>query len=354
MTNPLWEEIQLQADNLTQVLEHLYGPERPALERAADFIRNDRPILFTGVASAAYLCMPSEFYLGSRGRVASTIYAADAIYSLLPALRNANLVINTRSGETAEIAKLCQLLKAQGIPFTTITNEPGSTAAQMADRVVWVNTHKDTLVSINVVTGMMAATLLLSAAVMGELDVLRLQLDQVVIAMQEAIDQAAEQAGAMAAFFAGLRPIHLLYRGATRGAAYCGRLALEEVARFPSVPLEAAEFRQGPNEVVDEHFGAVLFNPAGEQGLLNTTLARDLLRSGGRVMAVGNTDSLADHPALLKFPCGNLPDFLRPLVEVIPMQVLAYKLAEAQGYTPGEVRYITKVITSETGIPNQG
>ena len=53
-------------------------------------------------------------------------------------------------------------------------------------------------------------------------------------------------------FICNERPIHLLYRGVTSGAVYCAQLALEEVARFPSVPLEAAEFRQGPNEVVVE------------------------------------------------------------------------------------------------------
>jgi hypothetical protein len=37
----------------------------------------------------------------------------------------------------------------------------------------------------------------------------------------------------------------------------------------------------------------------------------------------------------------------------VPAQILAYKLAERQGYTPGDVRYITKVIVSEEGIPKQ-
>jgi len=44
---------------------------------------------------------------------------------------------------------------------------------------------------------------------------------------------------------------------------------------------------------------------------------------------------------------------LSPVLEVIPTQVLAYKLAEGQGVEPGQVRYISKVITNEVGIPNQ-
>jgi glucosamine 6-phosphate synthetase-like amidotransferase/phosphosugar isomerase protein len=48
-----------------------------------------------------------------------------------------------------------------------------------------------------------------------------------------------------------------------------------------------------------------------------------------------------------------LPETLRPLLEIVPVQVLAYHLAQAQGYEPGQVRYITKVILTEEGIPNK-
>jgi glutamine---fructose-6-phosphate transaminase (isomerizing) len=125
---------------------------------------------------------------------------------------------------------------------------------------------------------------------------------------------------------------------------------------MPSIAMEAAEFRQGPNEVIDERFGAVIFVSDGKQGALNKSLAGDILRLGGRVMVVGNTNGDipdgAEHN-LLAFPINSVPDFLRPVLEVVPVQMLAYQLASAQGYEPGEVRYISKIILSEEGIPNQ-
>ena len=102
----LWLDIQAQEDNLRSVIAHLYGPERPRLEAAGRFLRNDRPIAFIGVASAAYLCTPAQYYLGQNGRYASVVYAADTLYHLLPMLRGANVIINSRSGETAEIVRL--------------------------------------------------------------------------------------------------------------------------------------------------------------------------------------------------------------------------------------------------------
>jgi glutamine---fructose-6-phosphate transaminase (isomerizing) len=351
--NKLWQDIQAQGENLRRVIDHLCGAERPRLEAAGRFIRADRPTALIGVASAAYLCMPAQYYLGQNARYASVVYAADALYHLLPMLRHANVVINSRSGETAEIVRLSQALVAEGIPFLAITNEPESTLARQAQHVVWSQTRKDELVSINVVTGMMAATLAVAASALGRLDALRSELEPLPGMLADTVRRAAEMQQRMLAHFAGVRPIHLLWRGASKAAAYCGRLALEEIARTPGVPVEASEFRQGPNEVVDRRFGAVVFTPGGKPGRLSHALAGDLTRLGGRVMLVGETSD--DSPdGALAFPLPALPDMLAPVLQIVPLQVLAYALAESQGYAPGEVRYITKVITAEEGIPRQG
>jgi glucosamine--fructose-6-phosphate aminotransferase (isomerizing) len=354
MENKLRADFLLQGENLRHVVQHLYGAERENLEAAAAFLaKNDRPVLLIGVASAAYLCIPAEFYLGQHGRMVKLVYASDALYTQLPALHNANVVINSRSGETAEIVRLGQALVERGIPFAAVTNAPESTLAKMASHLVWTSTHQDDLVSINVVTGMEAAMLALAGAVIGQLDALKPDLERLPGVLDEVIEQALGAGEDMLALFAGVRPVYLLYRGHSRGAAYCGRLVLEEVARTPAVALEAAEFRQGPNEVVDERFAAVIFVPEGRQGELNLALARDLVDSGGRVMLVGHVSGIQSRARLLAFPLPAFPAALRPILEIVPVQALAYRLAEAQGYSPGEVRYISKVIRSEEGIPKQ-
>lgn len=354
MDNKLWADIQAQGANLPAVAAHLYGAERSRIEAAAAFLRNDRPIALIGVASAQYLCKPAVHYLNQHGRPAGDWCASEALYGMLPALKNSNVVVNSRSGETVEVVKLAQTLADEGIPFVLITNEPESTAARMARHIIWTRTRKDELVSINVVTGMMLATLVLAAAVVGELDALRPQVSCLTGAVAGVVQRAAQQAEDIHNLFKGVRPIYLLYRGASAGSAYCGRLVLEEVARQPGVAMGAAEFRQGPNEVIDERFGAVVFIPEGKQGELNLKLAADIQQSGGRVLVVGQVPGpVTGGPNELVFPLPDLPDFLRPGLEVIPVQVLAYELAKAQGYEPGQVRYISKVILTEEGIPNQ-
>lgn len=348
-TDILWADIQAQAENMRHVIAHLYGPERPRLTAAARFMANDRPTAFIGMGSAAYLCMPAEAYLAENGRFASTLYAAEALYVRLPALRGANVVLNTRSGQTVELVKLAEALTGAGIPFVAITNEPDSPVARLATHIVWSNTRKDDLVSINVVTAMMATTLLLAAESLGQADALRPAFAALADGLADAVGRATQEADALADRFEPIRPIHLLYRGASQGAAYCGRLALEEIGRHPGVPFDVSDFRQGPIEVADERFGAVVFAPDGELGRLSLGLAGQLAAVGGRIMAIGSAAGLAACPAgVYRFPVAPLPAPLRPVLEVVPLQLLAYTLAARQGYTPGTVRFIAKVITSET------
>ena len=355
MENSLWSDILAQKENLRNVVRHLYSTERGPIERAAAALRDQKPILFVGVASAAYSSMPAESYLRRHGRFSSVLCASEALYSTPSQLEHAHVVVNSRSGETVEVVKLAHMLQDRGIPFVAMTNEPDSTVARLATHVIWANTHKDDLVSINVVTGMMTAALVLASAIVGTLDSLRDDLDELADSMSAAVDTSIDCSSRMREFLAGIRPLHLLYRGAHEGTAKCGRLVLEEVARTPSVPLGAAEFRQGPNEVINDMFGAIVFPARGVKAELNASLCREILQCGGRVVLItddpdtGPTDQ-SDRMMTVRVP--RVAEDLTPVVAVIPLQLLAYRLAEAQQFEPGEVQYISKVILSEHGVPN--
>ena len=348
--NPLWQDIQAQGANLRQVIDHLYGAEYENLEAAVSFLKNDKPIVFIGMTSAAYLCHPAEHYLGSLGRLATVMQASDALYSQLPALHNANVVFNSRSGETAEVVKLADALKAEGIPFLAMTNDPKSTLAQSADHVLWVNSRHDDLVSINIVTAMIVATLILAAEAQGQGATLRSDLDLLPDLMDQVVATAWQQADVLFEMFGKVNPIYFLHRGGSKGAANCARLVIEEVSRRPAIAMESGEFRQGPIEVVDENFGAMVYVLDGTMGWLNCQLAGDIRASKGQVYLIG-TEHACDGKQAISFETPNPGSIFQPVFELVPAQVLAYKLAEAQGLEPGNVRYISRVITTETGLP---
>jgi glucosamine--fructose-6-phosphate aminotransferase (isomerizing) len=353
MPNALRDDIQSQSENLQQVIDHLYGSENMNLKKACAFLDNAKPVTFIGMTSAAYLCHPAEYYLGKHGRISNVMQASDALYSHLPSLQHANVVINSRSGETIEVVKIAKALRAYQIPFLAITNEPDSTLAKLADVILWVNSRKDELVSINIITAMMTVTLILASEVLGHSQDLEPILKNLPSLVDRSVNKAWAQADDLLKWFRYVNPIYLLHRGASKGAANCGRLVIEEVARRPAIAMEAGEFRQGPIEVVDETFGALVFVPEGIVGELNCHLANDIQQNGGKVYVVGNRILCSSVELIVQFPVPPSASVFHPVLELIPTQILAYKLAETQDLVPGSVRYISKVITTETGIPSE-
>jgi glucosamine--fructose-6-phosphate aminotransferase (isomerizing) len=149
--------------------------------------------------------------------------------------------------------------------------------------------------------------------------------------------------------FSQIRPLYILWRGASKGAALCGRLVLEEVVRYPAITLGDAEFRHGPIEVLDKKFGAIIFISKGVSGHLSLSLAQNISLNGGRVLTIGEVEEKRDLN-YFSFPITGLPTYLHPVVDIIPIQMLAYKLAESKGYNPCEIRFISKLIREEEGI----
>jgi fructoselysine-6-P-deglycase FrlB-like protein len=64
------------------------------------------------------------------------------------------------------------------------------------------------------------------------------------------------------------------------------------------------------------------------------------------VITVGVEDDIKNLPGMT-FSLPGMAEPFMPILEVVPIQGLAYKLAESRGFTPGLVRYITKIIREE-------
>ncbi len=74
----------------------------------------------------------------------------------------------------------------------------------------------------------------------------------------------------------------------------------------------------------------------------------DLIRFGGSVRLIGPADSDGKGlPWINTPPC---PEMLAPLLEIVPVQVAALRLAELRGIAVGSFRYIAQVIRDERAI----
>jgi glucosamine--fructose-6-phosphate aminotransferase (isomerizing) len=342
-----WDDVLSQPENLRHVIEAHARADRKPLEKAARLASESSRIIFTGVGSGLNATIPAVYYLMSRGKAAAYIDTTELVYNLYPGLAGSLLVLNTRSGETAELIRAAELAKEAGVPTVAVTNEPESSVGRLADVCLPTHSRWDDLVVISAYGGMLVSELVLASYLEGQLDALFSELKDMPQAVEATIKETIQYRQELYDLFAGARPITLLGRGPSIASIHGGALVIEETSRCPVTPMATGLFRQGPIEVVDEHFRAMIFEGSGEPARLTRILAGELVRKEAGIAWVGSSEL----GGALQIRLPELPAYLLPLVEIIPPQVLAHDLAERAGIPPGTVRYIQKVITGEEGIP---
>ena len=345
----VWNDILSEAPNLATVIETHAGDTSAILARAARMLGQAEHIVFCGVGTGLNSCIPAVYYLLARGKAAHYLDATEAIYDVVPGLRGAAIVLNTRSGETAELIKLAALAKAAGLPTIAVTNEPSSTVGQLADLTVPTHSRWDDLIVLSAYGGMLATELLLASHIVGETPAMLADLRPVPAQVEATLNAAVAIREELVELVGTARPIYLLGRGASLAAAISGELVLEEMSKRPAIGMAGGAFRQGPFEVVDENFRAIVFEGSGPTVGLNRSLATTLLDSGARIIWIGATPI----EGALCLPLPTLPAHALALLEIVPCHVLAYDLALSAGIEPGSVRFIKRVITSEEGLPNR-
>jgi glucosamine--fructose-6-phosphate aminotransferase (isomerizing) len=113
--------------------------------------------------------------------------------------------------------------------------------------------------------------------------------------------------------------------------------------------MSAAQFRHGPVEVASKDLRAVVFGTQSKTRQFDHSLAVDLSRVGAEVRWIG--PKLSDSPVeILSAWPEELPDWCGPILEIIPIQTLAYRTAETKKIRPGEFRFATPITLSEGGF----
>ena len=188
-----WDDILSQPENLRHVIEaHAHADQHP-LEGAARLASGCSRIIFTGVGSGLNATIPAVYYLMSRGRAAEYIDATELVYNLYPGVTGSLLVLNTRSGETAEVIRAAELAKRAGVPTVAVTNEPASTVARLADACLPTYSRWDDLVVISAYGGMLVSELVLAGYLEGQLDSLFSELKDAPQAVEATIKESIAQ-----------------------------------------------------------------------------------------------------------------------------------------------------------------
>jgi fructoselysine-6-P-deglycase FrlB-like protein len=175
----------------------------------------------------------------------------------------------------------------------------------------------------------------------GDADALRMELSTLPAAIERYLANWSEHVRWLQIQLAGIRSLFAVGRGRSLAAAELGGLIQKEAAHVHGEGMSSPAFRHGPMEFLSADIFVMIFDGDTEVSALNRALLRDIRREGGRAALVGSDETEG------AFQLPPSAPRLRPMMEMLPPQMVSLALAAARGRTPGEFTRLTKVTTTE-------
>ena len=276
-----------------------------------------------------------------------------------PVVGPGDLVVGiSQSGETADTLAAMRLARERGAHVLAITNVMGSQATRDAHGVLFTRAGLEIGVAATKTFVCQVAVMYLLALRMGELrNKLPAERRRELIAglkqLPHHIDEmlangltAAVERTAKAHY----RSRFFLYLGRHLGLGVCleGALKLKEISYIATDAYAAGEMKHGPIALLDEHTPVVVVatdSPVLEKVVSNM---QEVRARGAHVIAVATqgTTEIGEHAEeVLRVPRTDW--MLQPILAVIPLQLLAYRIARLNNLNVDQPRNLAKTVTVE-------
>jgi glucosamine--fructose-6-phosphate aminotransferase (isomerizing) len=315
-----------------------------------------RRIVLTGCGTSWHAALVGEYMIEEFARLPVEVeYASELRYRNPPLDEGTLLFAITQSGETADTLAALREIKRKGHPTLAICNVVGSTIANEADGGIYLHAGPEIGVASTKAFTSQCVVLALLALYFGRLRHMSYERG---IEFIEALERLPDLVAAALRSDAAIRRIAERYRDAGTflylGRQYNfpialeGALKLKEISYIHAEGYPAAEMKHGPIALVDPTTPSVFLIPQGavyDKVILNV---EEIKARRGPVIAIASPGDervreLADD--VIEMP--EVPEFLQPIVAVVPLQLLAYHVAVLRGCDVDKPRNLAKSVTVE-------
>ena len=259
-------------------------------------------------------------------------------------------IVISQSGETMDTIAATELLKENGAHVLALVNVVGSSLARMADSVFYLHVGPEIgVASTKAYLGMLVGQLLL-AKHWDSADKLDVSFDEI-SELPKLIDQTMaceKQIKDISEKIYKKNDIYFIGRGLDYALAAEGALKLKEISYLHAEALAAGELKHGTLALIED--GTPVIVTASQNHLLDKTTSnvQEVIARGAYVIAIGDNQSeklenISDEYVTL--PDSN--EILTTVISIIPLQFIAYHVANLNGESIDQPRNLAKSVTVE-------
>ena len=299
-------------------------------------------IVLTGMGSSFHALHPLSLQLIQEGFTAVTVETSELVHYQSRYFDAKTLIIAvSQSGQSAEMVRLAAVNRKHSTVIA-VTNTPKSALAEYATATLFTRAGREFSVSCKTyVASLMALQWLGDVLCQRDPRQSRRELRSAPSAVAAYLAHWKQHVSSLTEKLRGVRYLFFAGRGGSLAAVETGALIVKESAHFHAEGMSSAAFRHGPVEMLGDQTLVVVFSGDKKTRALNQRLFSDIQQGGGRAELVGGTAAVE---------CFRLPDQgarVRPILEILPIQMITVALAALAGREAGKFKLATKVTSTE-------
>ncbi|MBK9001711.1 MAG: glutamine--fructose-6-phosphate transaminase (isomerizing) [Myxococcales bacterium] len=324
---------------------------------AAEAARNIERVVLVACGTSHHAALVGHYWLEQLARVPAHTELASEVRYREPVFGPKDLVIAvSQSGETADTLAAVKSAREGGARVLAIANVLDSAIPRVSHGSLYTHAGPEIgVASTKCFTTQLVALLLLSVYLgrrRGTLDAERgravLQaLLELPNDMRWALARKSEIHKVARHWY---NADHMLFLGRGLGfpIALEGALKLKEISYAHAEGYAAGEMKHGPIALIDEHMPVVVVMPQDRQYEKTLSNVQEVRARDGQVIAIATEgDQEAKRMAQFVLELPKMPEVTQPIAAVLPLQLLAYYIADLKGTDVDQPRNLAKTVTVE-------
>jgi len=314
------------------------------IEKVAQLIRKSFGTFLIGCGTAGKVCATAEYLFAKIARRHVNVIFGSEFDTQEPFLTNKTLLIAvSQSGETADVLEAYKVAKRKGVKTVGVVNVEGSSIARGSDVVLPVNAGVEKAVaSTKATTAQLAILTLLAYALADQLEEGKQMLAEAASQINDLLNpRYSQHLEKIARKIKNVESLYIIGKAADYPMALEAAIKLQEVSYIHAEGFAAGELKHGPLALITKNTPLIAFVPTNEHRQDVLSNVAEVKARGGRIIGVSaKNDALFDE--WIRVPdVGNA----QPIVNIIPIQLLAYHLAVLRKNNPDLPRNLAKSVT---------
>ncbi|HET6633509.1 MAG TPA: SIS domain-containing protein [Streptomyces sp.] len=327
------------------VLRRLLEEGAPAIRRTAEAVaaRAPRFVLLTARGTsdnaALYAKYLLEIMLGKPCGLTSM--STTTAYEAKPELTDCLVITVSQSGGSPDLVASTRAAREAGAITLAVTNNPDSPLAEVSEFHIDVMAGaEEALPATKTYTAELLALYLFVEGMRGGDGVGRAK---ALPELAAGVLARGEEVRALAARYRFAERMVITSRGYGYPTAKEAALKLMETSYIPALSYSGADLLHGPLAMVDNISPVIAVVTGGRGGEALQPVLDRLRDRGADLVVIGPRAQVEAASAGFVLPTDSLPEELQPILEILPLQLLAYEVTLARGQDPDAPRALAKV-----------